>query len=94
MTWLRDNNTHLNKKPTVSNPVEAVVIRHSGSELPELYSTGERRECLVTTTFSEYAHIGKYNECTGKWMLAWEKEIPTEKLMITEWVYIDEVFAL
>ena len=26
MTWLRDNNTHLNKEPTVSNPVEAVVI--------------------------------------------------------------------
>ncbi len=25
MTWLRDNNTHLNKKPTVASPIEPVV---------------------------------------------------------------------
>lgn len=68
--------------------LERLVMLHDNSEVPE-----NRRECLVTTNFSIEPYLAKYNESTGKWMIAFEKDLPAKNAQIKSWVYVDEIFA-
>ena len=53
----------------------------------------DRRECLVTVTFSNEVYLAKYNEVTGKWMIAFSNREPISNDNIREWAYVEDVFT-
>jgi len=83
-----NENTEVENGTETASPVECLVMLHGNDELPE-----NRRECLVTTNFSVDPYLAKYNDSTGKWMIAFEKDLAATNAQIKNWVYVDEIFA-
>lgn len=83
--------THENQSETTTRSVgvRRLVVLHCYPELPG----PERRECAVELLGTGEWAIAKYNEVIGKWNLAHDIYAPVSQTQVTQWAYLDELFA-